>query len=105
MDARPRLHVTQRAILTEDDNGVWMGRYGGENWSVTADSEETLSSVCAKSSNPSSTTTSAPHASSPSGSRPAQGSYTEEGFEARLISQEAYEDRMIEAIETYFDQD
>ena len=40
MDARPRLHVTQRAILTEDDNGVWTGRYGGEKWSVTADSEE-----------------------------------------------------------------
>ncbi|WP_249145832.1 hypothetical protein [Gordonia sp. SCSIO 19800] len=39
------------------------------------------------------------------GEQAAQGRYTGEGFEARLIDQEAYEDRMIEAMETYFDQD
>lgn len=38
-DKPPKLHVTQHAIFTES-NGVWTGRYGGEDWSVTAGSNK-----------------------------------------------------------------
>lgn len=105
MDARPRLHVTQRAILTEDDNGAWTGRYGGENWFVTADSEEDALQRLREKLESLLDDDERTARIIALGEQAAQGSYTEEGFEARLINQEAYEDRMIEALETDFDQD
>lgn len=105
MNEPPRLHVTQRAILTEDDNGVWTGRYGGEDWSVTADSKEgalerlrnTLESKLDDEDR---------HARIIAlGEQTAAGDHTEEGFDAQFISREAYEDRMIDTMETYLDQD
>ena len=105
MDARPRLHVTQRAILTEDDNGVWTGRYGGENWSVTADSEEDALQRLREKLESLLDDDERTARIIALGEQAAQGRYTEEGFEARFINQEAYEDRMIEAMETDFDQD
>ena len=39
------------------------------------------------------------------GEQTAAGDHTEEGFDAQFISREAYEDRMIDTMETYLDQD
>ncbi|MFE0750686.1 hypothetical protein [Gordonia sp. NPDC058843] len=103
MDERPRLHVTQRAIITEDADGVWTGRYGGEDWCVTAESQEgalerlreKLETLLDDEGR---------HARIISlGEQTAAGDHTEEGFDARFIGEQAYDDRMIETMQTHFD--
>lgn len=105
MSEPPRLHVTQRAIFTENDNGDWTGRYGGEDWSVTAGSKEgaleRLRSKLAALLDDEDR-----HARIIAlGEQTAAGDRTEEGFDAQFISREAYEDRMIDTMETNLDQD
>ncbi|MFI8774082.1 hypothetical protein ACIGKQ_18190 [Gordonia sp. NPDC062954] len=39
------------------------------------------------------------------GEQTAAGDHAEEGFDAQFISQEAYDGRMIETMETHFDDD
>ena len=97
--------MTQRAILAEDDNGDWTGRYGGGGWSVTADSRggalerlrSKLESLLDDEDRHARIIT--------LGEQTAAGDHTEEGFDAQFISREAYEDRMIDTMETYLDQD
>ncbi|MDV2476118.1 hypothetical protein ACFWDA_13540 [Rhodococcus zopfii] len=105
MNEKPtKLHVTQHAILT-DDNGVWTGRYGGEDWSVTAESKEAVRALLVEKmeqamSNPEWNARIIELAQ-----RSIAGESSEEGFEAEHIGEKSYDDRMIELMETRFSQD
>ena len=104
MEEKPKLHVTQHAILTESD-GVWTGRYAGEDWSVTADSKEI---VLARLVEKFTEILDAPGRHGriiEMAERAASGERVEDGFEAEYIGTGAYDDRMIGLMEAEFDRD
>ena len=103
-DKPPKLHVTQHAILTES-NGVWTGRYGGEDWSVTAGSKEEALELMVQKLEEVDGDYERDKRLVKLAERVIAGTHTEEGFEAEYISEIAYEDRMIELMETQFDDD
>ncbi|MFZ2242800.1 MAG: hypothetical protein WAV90_25150 [Gordonia amarae] len=103
-DKPPKLHVTQHAILTES-NGVWTGRYGGEDWSVTAGSKEEALKLMVQKLEQVSDDYDRDERLVDLAERIIAGTHTEEGFEAEYISDTYYEDRMIEIMEAQFDDD
>lgn len=97
MNERPRLYVKQHAILTQDD-GVWTARYGGENWFVTADSEEhALRRLRERLEHLLDDADRDEHIIT-LGEQVAAGSRSEEGFEARFISRGSYENQISDAM-------
>lgn len=100
----PKLHVTQHAILTESD-GAWIGRYGGEDWSVTAASKEEALDLMVEKLESVSDDYARNKRLTELAERVIAGTHTEEGFEAEYITETSYEDRMIELMETQFDED
>ncbi|WP_168698502.1 hypothetical protein [Gordonia paraffinivorans] len=98
------LHVIQHAILTCED-GVWTGRYGGEDWSVIAGShDEVLEQMVETLHRLGDDDEHRWRIISPA-EAVAAGERTEEGFEARFIDRESYENRVIEAMESQFEEE
>lgn len=100
----PELHVTQHAIFTQSD-GAWTGRYGGEDWSVTADSKDKALRLMVQKLGEVSDDHDRDKRLVDLAERVIAGTHTEEGFDAEYISETSYEDRMIEIMETQFDDD
>lgn len=99
----PKLHVTQHAILS-NENGVWTGRYGGEDWLVTADSKEAVLALLVE--------TMGQVMSEPEWNgrivelaQRVMAGETVEGFEAECIGENSFDGRIITSMETQFSQD
>ncbi|WP_068274719.1 hypothetical protein [Aldersonia kunmingensis] len=101
MSETSRLHIKQRAIVTNED-GVWKGRYTGEDWSVAAESIEAVMALLT-----------AKHAEmhrDPEvqarlvglAERAIAGEHIEDGFEAEYLNERSYDDMIIERMEKQF---
>ncbi|MEO9329077.1 hypothetical protein ABFT43_14325 [Gordonia sp. B21] len=104
MTGNKMLHVVQHAILT-CENGVWTGRYGGEDWSVTADSHEEVLERMVGTLRRLGDDDEHRWRIVALAEAVAAGERTEEGFEARFIDRASYEARIIEAMESQFDEE
>ncbi|MCF3940687.1 hypothetical protein [Gordonia tangerina] len=98
MSDQPRLHVTQQALFSED-HGVWTARYGGEDWSVTAESKEAALDLLRETLEARLDDADYHSRRIGLGEAAALGLHAEEGFSARFINREDYEARMITMME------
>ncbi len=105
-DYIPILASTQIfASVFTDQNGVWTGRYGGEDWSVTAESKEAVMALLVEKMEQAMNNPEWNARINELAPRSIAGESAEEGFEAEYTGEKSYDDRMIELMETRFSQD
>lgn len=104
MGETPKLHITQRAIVT-NDNGRWKGRYTGEDWWVTAESIEAALALLAEKHEEMHRDPEVQARLIGLAERAIAGEHVEDGFEAEYIDERSYDDRMIALMEEQFTDD
>jgi hypothetical protein len=101
MSETPKLHIKQRAIVT-NENGVWKGRYSGEDWSVAAGSVQEVTALLAAKRDELHQDPERQARLVGLAQRAIAGEHIEDGFEAEYLDARSYDDLMIARMEQQF---